>query len=185
VITRLAIFDFDGTLFNAPEMPGADAGWYDSIESLSPPCVPQRPTPDWYIAPAASAFKKVKGDPKTHVAVITGRVEPLRKRVAELLRIGGLVPDDLFLRSGGVTLPYKMATIRYLTKMLRGLQTIEIWEDHKHNLEHMVRYANKMGYASVPHLVRVKRRVCPSPVKVALQSHLRRLYRNARSTNKL
>lgn len=167
MITRLAIFDFDGTLFNAPEMPGASDSWYDSVESLSPPCVPQRPTPDWYIGSTKSAFQKVKGDPKTHVAVVTGRVEPLRARVAELLRMGGLVPDDLFLRSGGVTLRYKMATLRYLTNALRTLQTIEIWEDHKHNLEHMVRYGNKMGYSCIPHLVRVKRRVCPSPVKVA------------------
>lgn len=181
MITTLDIFDFDGTLFDSPAPPSGypGKGWWDAEESLQPPCVPQRPPTNWYLSPAKNALKRASSDPARHPVVVTGRIEPHRSRVAEILRSGGLQPAELFLNPGTQTPSYKVATLRYLAKMLRHLRDVEVWEDNRHNLAALEKAANKLGLRFEGHLVRHKPRpaVCPIPSRVASQYAIRTVLR--------
>lgn len=92
--TKLAIFDFDGTLANVPERPlphepkhnwnGKD--WWGSKDSLTPPHYNGDVIPE-----VVNAFKKAKADPQTRAVLITGRRDIIAPEVRNVLRSNGLV----------------------------------------------------------------------------------------------
>lgn len=171
MIHRLKIWDFDGTLFDSPGPPSGytKEDWWDLPESLEPPCVPESPPATMYLNPAKSALQRSTAEPKSYSVICTGRLEVFRPRIAQLLRNGGLKPKELFLRPGGPTVPYKIRTMRYLTKMLRTVREIEVWEDNRDNLAQLERAAHKLGFAFVGHRLRHNARPakCPLPSRVA------------------
>lgn len=128
---RLAVFDFDGTLFRSPEAPAwHDKGWYVSQGSLGPPCVPQKPGPEWWIPNTVSAAREAISDRNTYAIMMTGRVDSIfRWRVPELLKQAGLSFDEVHLNKGGETSRFKLGV---MAKVLRrySFKKVEIWDDN-------------------------------------------------------
>lgn len=87
--TKLAVFDFDGTLANVPEKPmpnqphhgwnGRD--WWGSEASLTPPLYNGEMHDE-----IVDAFRKAKADPATQAIVLTGRRGVISHRVRDILR---------------------------------------------------------------------------------------------------
>ena len=172
MLRTLDIFDFDGTLFDSPGPPPGyqDKRWWDSTESLLPPCVPQKPPGSMFLSPAKAAFKRSMSAPDRHTVVITGRNEPHRRRLVEILQAGGLQPAELFLNPGTQTAPYKVRVLRYLTKMMRPtLRNVEVWEDNAENLRALERTAHKLGIGFEGHLLKhtTTPATCALPSRVA------------------
>lgn len=143
---ELHIFDFDGTIFNSPT-PSArlkttqgsrvygqlmrplqdnGLGWFQSLSTLSPPAVPEKPEEEkWYIAPVLARIRqlnerrrddKLRGDPESvQVYVLTGRDEKYRRRITALLDNVGLlgIMNGVFLKPSETygTVKYKLETM--------------------------------------------------------------------------
>lgn len=92
--TKLAIFDFDGTIAFVPERPGPSdpkhnwngKDWWGSHDSLTPPHY-NGEVNDVVI----DAFKKAKADPSTRAVLLTGRRGLVADPVRNILRDNGLI----------------------------------------------------------------------------------------------
>jgi hypothetical protein len=156
---RLHIFDFDSTLFQSPgpspDIPKDQRGefWHDP-RSLGAENVPEDPNENWYIRHVVEAFRRAKKDPKAKVVVMTGRSEPLRERVEELLKKRGLEPDELVLKQKKEpTAQYKIREMRRLLDDSPDVKKVHFYEDREHHLKEFQNAAEKDGYDFIPHYV--------------------------------
>jgi len=156
---EIHLYDFDGTLFRSPAPPtGFPPGkWYQSPISLSPPCIPIRPGPDWWINKTLSAASKSIANSDVWAIVCTGRLSTpgLRYRVAELLKSKGLRFDQVFLRPGGRTQSFKIKTLESLLKKHPGVTRVQIWEDNLKDLAIFCKAVEATGRECTPHPVKV------------------------------
>ena len=137
MITRIAFYDFDGTLFRSPDSPKDwdPAKWFTSLDSLSPPYVPEVPSNKWWVAPIVAHMKKDLKDPTCCTTVITGREKhTYEDRIVGLLASKGITPDILYLRGEVKTRMFKMNCLGDLLKMLPNVQSIRGWEDKSDDL---------------------------------------------------
>jgi len=166
-IKNLHVFDFDGTLFRSPEKPDwwGDKGWWGNPESLSPPCVPEKPGPDWWVSSTVAEAKKSIADPETFTVLITGRlVKKFHARMFHLLGGVGLRFDEVHLTPGGGTLPFKLKVIESLIHKLQ-VEKIEVWEDRSEHVGAFKSLCEQFGKESEIHLVSTKAHAleCPPP----------------------
>lgn len=92
--TKLAIFDFDGTLAMVPERPAAHEpqhgwngkDWWGSHQSLSPPFYNGEMNEE-----VVEAFKKAKADPSTRSVLMTGRRGYISHAVRNVLQNNNLI----------------------------------------------------------------------------------------------
>jgi hypothetical protein len=128
--THLAIFDFDGTLFKSPDQPaGWKSAWWQNSDSLDPPCIPERPGSEWWVASMVKTARKLQAAPNTRTVLLTGRSDKFRSRVRDLLRQQSINFDELHLSLGGTTLAFKLKTIGDLLKRFPDIRTVDIWDD--------------------------------------------------------
>lgn len=145
VKNRIAIYDFDGTLFHSPEreqgsqiyqqatgQPWPYQGWWGRAETLSPPIVPENPGPEWFIDHVVQNQRADSSDPATTTILMTGRPAKIGGRVRQILDSHGLRFDKYFFRGqrnsvGNDTLEIKANYIRDL--ITPDTTTLEIWED--------------------------------------------------------
>lgn len=128
---RIAIFDFDGTLFKSPQKPDwwPEKQWWHNPDSLNPPCVPKKPDQSWWNTRLVGLAKRRIADPDVHTILLTGRWSSLfTPRVRELLKQQGLTFDEVLLSTQAKTLPFKTEVLKRLLK--HGLQSVEVWDDH-------------------------------------------------------
>ncbi len=159
MVTQLHIFDFDNTLFRSPEKPDwwAMQGWWGRSESLNPPCVPERPGPEWWVGTTVADARRSISDPSVHTVLITGRAgKKFKHRVTELLSQAGLHFDEVHLAGGADnTLTFKLKLIDSLFERY-PVARIEMWEDR---VEHLGPFDTKLGGLGVEyevHAVRAK-----------------------------
>ncbi len=147
-VDRIAIFDFDGTLFRSPEKPSwwPYEGFWGRLETLSPPYVPQAPGPEWYIDSAVSEAKAAISDPRTYSCLLTGRIPKFSARVKELMDAAGVSFQDYFFASGGSTLPFKIKIIEEVIQKNPGVRIVEMWEDRT---EHIGPFEQKLAEMGV------------------------------------
>ena len=134
-VQRIAIFDFDGTLFASPEKPDwwPHQGFWGRLETLSPPFVPEAPGPEWYSSAVVAEAKQAIGDSDTYTCLLTGRIPKFEKRVKALLTGAGLRFDDYFFTAGSSTLPFKLSVIEKLVRQFPEVKLVEMWDDrHEH-----------------------------------------------------
>ena len=141
-ITKLAVFDFDGTLVDTPlpdvgkkeykEKTGKDwpfPGWWGQPLSLDL-SIFDMPTVPMVI----SAYKKEKISPDTCMVMLTGRMVKLGDMVKKILDSKGLTFDEYHFNRGGSTETAKMKTMESLLEKYPKVYELEMWDDR---LEHI------------------------------------------------
>jgi hypothetical protein len=142
-ITRIAVFDFDGTLVNSPladegkleyrEKTGKDwpyKGWWGRAESLDMDIFDIRPLPS-----VLSAYKHERAKPNTLVIMLTGRIPALSKEVEKILSTYGFSFDEYFYNTGGSTLTYKIQTLDKLLQKYPDVKSLIMWDDRLEHIE--------------------------------------------------
>ena len=159
MIKELHIYDFDATLFMSPMFPddweGHTGDWFDTVQSLTPPCVVDA-GPLWIGSTVASAAESM-ANPEVYTVLMTGRgaSAELKARVMELIGSVGLGFDEAHLKPGGGTLPWKSSMIEQLVKKLPDLETVQIWEDRGNHLSAFMALVDSLGLKGIPHPVNV------------------------------
>lgn len=173
---KLHVFDFDGTLFRSPEKPvWWKGGWWGNLNSLSPPCVPDRPSSDWWNETVVQAAKQSINNPDVMAILLTGRIPKFSLRLKDLLRQAGLHFDQVHLSSGGPTESFKMKVIKEILDEHPAIRGVSIWEDRGAHLRLMSDWVESHGRACIPHLITVSAHESgcippveePSPSRVA------------------
>jgi len=158
--TELHIYDFDATLFMSPMHPddweGHIGSWYDTLRSLSEPCVIDPPDDLWIESTVQDALRSI-ANPDVYAVLMTGRSrrDDLVARIMELIAMRGLSFDEVHLKPGGGTLPWKSSMIEEFVAKMPSLQTIQIWEDRANHLASFVELIESLGLTAIPHFVDV------------------------------
>jgi hypothetical protein len=136
--TNLYIFDFDGTLFRSPMKPALwEGSWWGNVASLSPPCVPQTPSDDWWVSDTVSEARAAISDPSGLSIMMTGRTkrEDMSSRVVELLSSAGLKFDAVILSDNPNTKAFKSAQISKLILENPTIKSVKIFDDRSSYLQ--------------------------------------------------
>lgn len=141
-ITKLAIFDFDGTLVDTPlpdtgkdvykEKTGKEwphQGWWGKYESLDLE-VFEIPT----IESVISDYERELADDTTAVIMLTGRMIKLSDHVKIILDTKGLKFDEYHFNKGGRTELAKIQSMNGLLNKYPEVTNVEMWDDR---LEHI------------------------------------------------
>ena len=145
---RLAVFDFDGTLFNSPEKEigkqiwkektGQDypyAGWWGRKESLDTNVFDIRPFPN-----VLAQLNREKSTPDTQVIILTSRMEKLRPEVENILNMYNVVVDDVILKKGNMS---KGEVLLKIDNYNPDLREIIVYDDFMNrNAEKIAEYTN-------------------------------------------
>jgi len=158
--TELHIYDFDGTLFRSPPVPAAwDGGWWSDPASLLPPCVPEKPSPAWWISPTVESAKQSISNSNVFAIMMTGRKDAsaFRYRVPELLKQKGLNFDAVHLAQGSSnSLMGKIKTIGKYLKLYPDIDTVRIWDDRWSHLIEFRSALEREGYTVHTEHIRAK-----------------------------
>ncbi len=135
--TKLAVFDFDGTLVNTPipeeskkamwkEKTGKNwqGGWFSNPDSLNMD-VFDMPT----IPGVISDYKREAADPNSLVIMLTGRIPKLGSYVKAILDAKNLKFDDYLYNEGGATEDSKIKQMEDILKYNPSIREIEFWDD--------------------------------------------------------
>lgn len=156
-VRELHIFDFDATLFDSPMHPDDWEGhigmWYDTLQSLTPPCVID-PEALWIKSTVAAARRSLS-IPGVYTVLMTGRsAEPqLAARITELVQSAGLDFDEIHLKTGGRTVNWKSRMLSEFLRRLPDLEVVQMWDDRGSHLEQFVRIVEDAGLVAIPHFV--------------------------------
>ncbi len=184
-ITQLFVFDFDGTLFNAPEpKEGRELyekctgkkwplkGWLGWPESLLPPMKVRN-------GPALPEFRQHLGRAGSITLILTGRIERTRKALEFVLENNQVFPQRLILKPNAwsVTTPtFKAGIVRELLEEFPDVSLVKFWDDIPDNLAAIHRVSKSTrGKRSVQFEVIDATRMLPTAAvskqgkKVALQ----------------
>lgn len=167
---KLAVFDFDGTLFRSPDKPTWwEGGWWGNLNSLNEPCVPERPSEDWWNGSVVAAAKQAINNPDVMAVLLTGRIRKFSLRLKDLLGQAGLHFDQVHLSSGEATESFKLKVIKDILDKNPAIRGVAIWEDRAHHLKLMADWIEANGRACTPHLITVSvhESNCQPPVKTA------------------
>jgi hypothetical protein len=140
--TKLAVFDFDGTLVDTPlpedgkktykEKTGTDwphAGWWGQPMSLDM-SVFDMPT----IPNVISDYKKETTNLDTMVVMITGRMVKLTDLVKNILDNKGLKFHEYHFNRGGSTETAKKKTFDQILSQNPSIKEVELWDDREEHI---------------------------------------------------
>jgi len=141
-ITKLAVFDFDGTLAYSPEpeegkliykeKTGHDwpyKGWWGRPESLDTKIFNILTNPS-----VVSDYKNEKSQPNTLVIMMTGRIPKLSNEVEYILSSNNLSFDEYLYNDGGPTLEFKIKTMEKILQKYPSIKEIEMWDDRTEHI---------------------------------------------------
>lgn len=155
--TKLHIYDFDKTTFKSPEKPDWwTQGWWGRDESLGPPCVPEKPGPDWWNGAVVAKAKRSISDSDVHAVLITGRIAKFKQRINTLLRQAGLNFNEVRLSTGKNTEAFKLAAFKDLLAKNPDVTEVEIWEDRSPHLGTFKKFFESVGLKCEAHLIKIK-----------------------------
>lgn len=144
IYNRLITFDFDDTLFKTPlpyegkeiweKVTGEEwphKGWWSKKESLNTEVfnIPMNP-------PIYKQYLRAISNPKNYVVLATGRIEPLRNQVEEILYSNDLKFDEIHLNPGMDTFDFKRDLFTQLIKKINP----ELYIMYDDREEHLVRF---------------------------------------------
>jgi len=132
---NLAIFDFDGTLFNSQEIEPEwwkdpqPYSWGMDPRSLDEPCVPGRPGSQFWNTRVVDAARDAAKDAGTFMVIITGRIKAHRPRIEELLKQRGITPNKLYFNPGMSAAVFKTRVFNVLLSGFNTIDHVDIWEN--------------------------------------------------------
>jgi hypothetical protein len=134
MITRLALYDFDGTLANTPmpaegrmlwkQVTGQDyphMGWWGRKESLNTDVFDIKAYPS-----IASALKKDMARPDTYTAILTSRLKKLTPEIENILQQNGLSVDEISTVNDGGE---KDLRIKNFLKRFPDVKEVDVYDD--------------------------------------------------------
>ena len=143
-VTKLYIFDFDGTLFDTPDPVAGQQlyeksmghrwphkGWLSRPESLLPPL---RIHP----GPALPDYRSHFGRAESYTVILTARLQRVEEAVRRVLTDHQLSADLLILKSYDAQEASPAFKARSLSKLLEkfpDVTLVKFWDDRKDNLE--------------------------------------------------
>lgn len=142
LITRIAVFDFDGTLAQSPTPENGQKkyqdvtgqswphkGWWGRPESLDTEIfdIPM-------ISHVISDYEKEKQIPNTLLVLLTGRNPKLSKQVEKILSLNGLQFDEYHYNNGGSTLDFKIKILEGLLNRYPNTKSLHMWEDRDEHI---------------------------------------------------
>lgn len=149
-ITKLAIFDFDGTLFNTQtpdegkkiwkEKTNTDwphIGWWSKKESLDSKVFNHDP-----IEAVINEYKKMFGSKHTYLVMLTGRRTILSKEVENILNENGLSFDEYRYNYGGDTLSNKIEQINELLSKNKDIDEVVLFDDRIDHVKSFNKFLN-------------------------------------------
>lgn len=135
--TKLAVFDFDGTLVDTPVMDDAnkaiwkektgkdwEGGWFGNPDSLNSSVFEMNTLPG-----VISDYKREASDSSSLVIMLTGRIQQVGKHVKKILDDKGLKFDDYLFNNGGATEDAKIRHMEDILKYNPNIREIEMWDD--------------------------------------------------------
>lgn len=151
-ITRIAVFDFDGTLIDTPtherghkeykaktgnEWP--HKGWWGRPDSLDMDIFDMKPIPS-----VIAAYRKEKATPNTLVIMLTGRIPKLSGEVKKILDANGLTFDGYFYNNLGSTLEYKIGIMDELMKEYPNVKSMILFDDRDEHIGPFKHFGNEL-----------------------------------------
>lgn len=160
-ITRIDLFDFDGTIFNSPEpnvklwgnkMYGklmappksGGLGWFQNVVTLQSKYL----TGCTFNEHVVDAVKKSMSDEHSLTVMLTGRTDNYEPLVKSILSKAGLIFDDYGfkpLNDGGTTFDFKEKFIKDLLLSHSQVNYMQIWEDRAKHLHKFRELLPKLG----------------------------------------
>jgi hypothetical protein len=141
-ITRIAIFDFDGTTMDTlnpetgipiyKEKTGTDwpfKGWWGRPESLDMSIFDFKPLPE-----VKAGFNKEAASNNTLMVSLTGRRKNLADKVEAVLHANGYKFDKYLYNYGSDTLSNKLEQIANLLKEFPTVRTVALWDDRTEHI---------------------------------------------------
>lgn len=146
--TRIAMYDFDGTLFRSWEQ--TPSWWADQTpysfftrpESLDEPCVPDTPGNEYWINKAVEAAKEDTSRRDTLAVLVTGRVGVHADRIRELLAQRGLRFTKHYFNPGMSAARFKSVVLGNLLAGFNTVGEVVVWEN-----ENQSQYAQYLAAA--------------------------------------
>ena len=161
-ITKISIFDFDGTLMRTPHPEDGKKewenfydkdyphiGWWSKPESLDDAVFNIEP-----IESTVSDYLKEMGNPNTLVIMLTGRLPHHHDQVIELLMTHNIVFDEYHYKETGDTLGSKLHTIISLLNKYPNVSSIEMWEDREPHATSFEKWGKDNGVSIEVNLVK-------------------------------
>lgn len=140
--TKLAVFDFDGTLIDTPlpedgkkeykKKTGNDwphAGWWGQPMSLDTDIFDIQP-----IQSVINDYKKQVSDPDTMVVMVTGRMVKLTDLVKKILDMHNLKFHEYHFNRGGSTETAKKKTFDQLLSQHPTIKEVQLWDDREEHI---------------------------------------------------
>ena len=160
-ITKINLFDFDGTIFNSPEpnvklwgnkMYGklmappksGGLGWFQNVVTLQPKYISNCTFNDDVV----DAVKKSMVDEHALTVMLTGRTDNYASLVKNILSKVGLVFDEYGFKSlndSGSTFDFKERFIKDLLLANHDVSNMQIWEDRVKHLHKFRELLAKLG----------------------------------------
>ncbi len=152
-ITKISIFDFDGTLMDTPnaeegkkeweEFTGEvypHKGWWSKPESLDDAVFDIQPIPS-----TVEDYKIEMDNPNALVIMLTGRLPRQSDQVEELLSMHDLYFDEYHYKNNGDTLSSKLNTIHTLLNRYPNVTNIEMWEDRVAHVSEFEKFGDEIN----------------------------------------
>ena len=138
-ITKIAIFDFDGTLMNTPHPETGKGEWEEKTGEKYPHIGwwSKRESLDTNVFDIQSIKSTIvdyfveTDDPNTLVIMLTGRLPQQADQVEKILNDRSLVFDEYHYKGNGSTLNSKINTIKSLLNRYPNVDFIEMYEDRE------------------------------------------------------
>lgn len=135
MITKLTIYDFDGTLSQSPELESGKAEWSEKKGM-------EYPHKGWWGRPESldtevfdiqmfdtteSLIRKDIEDPNTYVIILTSRIEKLRPQLEKILSMHGIHVDRIDMKKHEISKGDKV--LGYI-KQFPDLTRIDVYDDN-------------------------------------------------------
>jgi hypothetical protein len=150
-ITKISIFDFDGTLADTPHKEDGIAiweaktgkeyphlGWYSKRESLDEDVFNVK-----LHQPTIMDYTVESKDPNTMVIMLTGRMPNQADQVEKILNEKGVVFEQYHYKERGDTFSSKINTIKKLLEQNPDVTEIEMWEDRENHADGFEKWGEK------------------------------------------
>jgi hypothetical protein len=152
IITKLTIWDFDGTLVDTPlpeegkkiykQKTGNEwphAGWWGRADSLDM-SIFDMPV----IKSVIADYHKEKSNPDTMTVMLTGRMVKLGDLVRKILADKNLTFDEYHFNRGGSTDVAKIKTMEDILLRVNTIKEIHAWDDREEHIPVFQAWGDKM-----------------------------------------